>query len=126
VRALFGDRLDRAYRTRDLLDAGAVLAFGSDTPVASPDPIAGLRAAVRRMGVDGAPLGPDQALTVEEALRAYTAGAAFAIGREARSGMLRVGTDADVALLDHDPVDDLDDLAVRATFLAGEATFEAR
>ncbi len=125
VRALFADRLDRAYRTRDLLDAGAVLAFGSDTPVASPDPFRGLRAAVGRMGVDGAPLGPDQALTVEEALRAYGAGAAFAIGREGRSGVLRVGADADVALLDHDPVDDLDDLAVRATFLAGEATFDA-
>ncbi len=125
VRALFADRLDRAYRTRDLLEAGVVLAFGSDTPVASPDPIEGLRAAVRRMGVDGTPLGPDQALTVEEALRAYTAGAAFAIGREARSGVLRVGADADLVLLDHDPVDGLDGLAVRATVLAGEATFEA-
>jgi predicted amidohydrolase YtcJ len=125
VRALFPDRLDRAYRTRDLLDAGVVLAFGSDTPVASPDPFEGLRAAVRRMGVDGAPLGADQALTTEEALRAYTAGAAFAIGRERRSGVLRVGADADVVVLDHDPVDDLDDVQVRATFLAGEATFEA-
>jgi predicted amidohydrolase YtcJ len=125
VRALFADRLDRAYRTRDLLAAGAVLAFGSDTPVASPDPFRGLRAAVRRTGVDGLPLGPDQALTVEEALHAYTAGAAYAIGREGRSGVLRVGADADVVLLDHDPVDDLDDVAVRATFLAGEATFDA-
>ena len=125
VRALFGDRIDRAYRTRDLLDAGTVLAFGSDTPVASPDPLAGLRAAVRREGVDGVPLGPDQALTTQEALHAYTAGAAFAIGREARSGVLRVGADADVVLLDHDPVDHLDDLAVRATFLAGDATFDA-
>lgn len=124
VRALFPDRLGDAYRMRDLLHAGAVLAFGSDTPVASPDPFAGLRAAVRRRGVDGTDLGAAQALTPEEALHAYTVGAATAIGRAGRSGVLRVGADADVTLLDHDPVDDLDDLAVRATFLAGEATFD--
>jgi predicted amidohydrolase YtcJ len=48
VRALFPERADRAYRLRDLLDRGVPLAFGSDTPVASPDVFAGLRAAVRR------------------------------------------------------------------------------
>jgi hypothetical protein len=119
VRALFPQHLDRAYRLRDLLDAGAPLAFGSDTPVASPDVVAGLRAAVARLGVDGEPLGADQALTVAEALHAYTAGAAHAIGREGRSGVLRVGADADVVLLSHDPHDGLDGLEVVATILGG-------
>ena len=125
VRALFPTRSERAYRLRDLLAGGAVLAFGSDTPVASPDVIAGIRAAVTRMGVDGEPLAADQALTVDEALRAYTVGAAYAIGREARSGVLRVGADADVVLLSHDPRAGLDDLAVVATVMGGEVTFDA-
>jgi len=122
VRALFPDRLDRAYRTRDLLDAGVPLAFGSDTPVAPPDVLAGLRAAVGRLGADGLELGPGQALTTVEALAAYTTGAAFAIGRENRSGMLREGYDADVVLLDHDPLAGLDDLAVVATAMDGTFT----
>jgi predicted amidohydrolase YtcJ len=124
IRTLFPDRLDRAYRLRDLVDAGVPLAFGSDAPVAPPDPFAGLRAAVRRHGEDGRPLGADQVLTIDEALHAFTSGAAYAIGREARSGALRVGADADVVILDHDPGEGLDDLSVRATFLAGDATFD--
>jgi predicted amidohydrolase YtcJ len=122
VRALFPDRLDRAYRTRDLVDAGVPLAFGSDTPVAPPDVLAGLRAAVGRLGADGLELGAGQALTVLEALRAYTTGAAYAIGREGRSGMLREGYDADVVLLDHDPLAGLDDLTVVATAMDGAFT----
>ena len=124
VRALLPDRARRAYRLRDLLDRGVPLAFGSDTPVASPDVFAGLRAAVARQGVDGEPLEAGQALTVDEALRAYTAGAAYAIGREGRSGVLRPGADADVVVLDHDPVAGLADLAVLATVLDGAFTFE--
>ncbi|MFU8888182.1 MAG: amidohydrolase [Trueperaceae bacterium] len=122
VRALLPDRLDRAYRTRDLLAAGVPLAFGSDTPVAPPDVLAGLRAAVGRQGADGLELGAGQALSVPEALAAYTTGAAFAIGREGRSGMLREGYDADVVLLDHDPLAGLDDLTVVATAMDGAFT----
>jgi predicted amidohydrolase YtcJ len=92
--------------------------------VASPDVFAGLRAAVRRVGVDGEVLGADQALTVAEALHAYTGGAAYAIGRERRSGALRIGADADVVLLSHDPHDDLDGLEVVATAMDGVFTFD--
>lgn len=122
LRALLPDRLDRAYRTRDLQGAGVPLAFGSDTPVASPDVVQGLRAAVGRRGADGRELGAEQALTAAEALAAYTTGAAFAIGREGRSGMLREGYDADVVLLDHDPLAGLDELAVVATVMDGVFT----
>lgn len=124
IRALFPDRSARAYRLRDLHDAGVALAFGSDTPVASPDVVAGLRAAVTRLGVDGEALGADQALTVGEALYAYTAGAAAAIGRSGRSGVLRPGADADVVLLSHDPHADLAELQVVATILDGTFTFD--
>jgi predicted amidohydrolase YtcJ len=125
IRASLGDRLDRAYRMRDLHDAGAVLAFGSDTTVASPDVFAGLRAAVRRLDAAGVAFEPDQGLDVATALRGWTRGAAAAIGREGGSGLLRVGADADVVVLDHDPVDDLDDLAVLSTVKGGRLTFEA-
>ncbi|MEJ2290207.1 MAG: amidohydrolase [Deinococcales bacterium] len=117
------DRRGRAYPFASLLTAGAVVAFGSDTPVAEPDVLAALRAAVRREGVDGTVLEPAERLTLEQALRATTVGAAYAIGREGRSGRLAPGFDADLVVLSHDPDDGLDDLAVVATFKAGAPTF---
>ena len=123
--SLLGDRQERAFPMRSLAAAGAVLAFGSDAPVAMPDVLAGLRAAVRRSGSDGTPLPLNEALGVEAALRAFTHGAAIAIGRGHRSGLLRVGCDADLVLLDHDPVDALDDLQVLATLSAGRFTYRA-
>lgn len=125
IRALFAEHIGRAYRMRELLDAGVPLAFGSDTPVASPDVLVGLRAAVTRMAHDGELLGIDQAIGVREALRAYTAGAAYAIGREGHSGELKAGFDADLVLLNHDPVVSLDDVAVVATIKGGRVTFDS-
>ncbi len=116
---LLGDRQGGAYRTRSLLESGATLAFGSDTPVADPDAILGLRAACTREAVDGTVLNPDEALNVGEALAAYTRGAAYAIGREARSGQLRAGFDADLVVVSHDPHTSLDGLEVAGTMLAG-------
>ncbi len=123
VRTLLADREERAYPMRSLLDAGVNLAFGSDTPVAQPDVIAGLRAACRRKGPSGPALTPHQAIGVEEALAAYTVGAARAIGREGRSGRLAPGCDADLVALTGDPRGSLDEVAVRATFKAGRQTF---
>ena len=120
---LLTDRQNGAYRTKALLDAGTVLAFGSDTPVAHPDVIAGLRAACLREAVDGSRLNPDEALSVDEALAAYTKGAAYAISREHRSGQLRAGFDADFVLLSHDPHTSLDELSITGTMLAGTWTY---
>ncbi|CAN5754350.1 amidohydrolase [soil metagenome] len=125
IRGALGDRLDRAYRIADLQRTGAVLAFGSDTTVASPDVIEGLRAAVRRLDRTGEAFGPDQALDVATALAGWTTGAAYAIGREGRSGRLRVGFDADLVVIDHDPVDDLDSLEVLVCVQRGRVTYEA-
>lgn len=124
IRALFGAQASRAYRMRELLDRGLTLAFGSDTPVASPDVIDGLRAAVKRVGRDGVPFEVEQSVGIREALYAYTVGAATAIGREATSGALKPGYDADLVLLSHDPVAGLEDLQVVATVSAGEPTFD--
>ncbi|QRN80365.1 MAG: amidohydrolase family protein, partial [Nocardiopsis sp. BM-2018] len=125
VHAGLADRLERAFPIRSLADAGALLAFGSDTPVAAPDVFAGLRAAVRRVGGDGTPLPAPEAIDAESALRAFTHDAARAIGRGHRSGRIRAGFDADLVLVDHDPVDDLDDLQVLATWSGGRCTYGA-
>lgn len=119
---LLAEREDGAYRTRSLLDSGAVLAFGSDTPVADPDVIAGLRAACTREAVGGGHLNPAEAVSLDEALAAYTRGAAYAIGREGRSGRLKAGYDADLVVLSHDPHASLDGLSVAGTMMAGAWT----
>jgi len=123
IRALLPDRLERAYPLRSLARAGARLAFGSDTPVASPDVPTGLRAACRRLGLDGERLNPAEAVSPDEALLAYTAGAAHAIGWEGRSGRLAEGYDADLVVLSHDPLVSLDGLEVVATVKGGAFTF---
>jgi predicted amidohydrolase YtcJ len=124
VTSLF-DRRARAFPMRSLAAAGAILAFGSDTPVAPPDVPEGLRAAVRRRGSDGTELPSGEALGVEEALRGFTHGAARAIGRGLRSGLVRRGFDADLVVVAHDPVDSLDELRVVATVSAGRFTHRA-
>lgn len=123
IAALLPGREAHAYPIRSLLAGGAVVAFGSDTPVASPDVFLGLRAACRRRGSSGRVLGGAEALSPDQALAAYTTGAAAAIGRSNRSGMLRPGFDADFVLLSHDPLVSLNALAVHATFKAGRPTY---
>lgn len=113
------ERQSGAYRTRALLDSGATLVFGSDTPVADPDVILGLRAACTREAVDGTVLNAAEALSVDEALAAYTRAAAYAIGREHCSGQVCVGYDADLVVLSHDPHETLAGLSVVGTMLAG-------
>ncbi len=102
----WGARSANAYAWRTLLNAGAVLAFGADAPIELFDPFKGLYAAVTRRAADGSP-GPDgwraeQCLTLEEALSAYTEGAATAAGLEARLGRLAPGYLADLLVLDRD------------------------
>jgi predicted amidohydrolase YtcJ len=95
------------YPFGDLWRAGARLAGGSDWPVSTPDPIQGVHTAVNRSlpGPAGAAgrLGPAQALTLAQALTAYTLGSAFANHREDESGALEVGLAGDLAVLDRDP-----------------------
>lgn len=125
IPALLGERSKEAFVTRDLRAAGVSLAFGSDVPVAPPDVLAGLRAATTRKAQDGSVFHAEQALDVMEALAGYTSGAAWAIGREASSGRLKAGFDADLVVLSADPRVDLDGLTVLQTVKAGRVTFEA-
>jgi predicted amidohydrolase YtcJ len=101
------ERIRGAYAWRTILDSGAVLAFGSDFPVEEPDPLPGLYSARTRQDAEGNPPGgwtPSERITGEEALRAFTVGAAYASFAENARGMLREGMDADFVVLSVDPV----------------------
>ena len=99
------DRAGRAWAWRSILDRGGRLALGSDWPVVPFDPFIALHGAVTRQTPAGEPPGgwlPAERLTVAEALAAYTLGPAFAAHAEARRGMIAVGHDADLVVLDRD------------------------
>jgi predicted amidohydrolase YtcJ len=102
----WGRRCELAYAWRSVLDSGAHLAFGSDCPIETLDPLAGIHAAVTRRRADGSP-GPEgwfpaERLTVAEAVHAYTLGAAHASGEARLKGSLSPGKLADVVVLSHD------------------------
>jgi predicted amidohydrolase YtcJ len=100
-----GPRGRFAYPFRDMLEAGVTLAFGSDCPVADPNPMFGIHAAVTRQRRDGTPPDgwyPRQRLTVAEAVWGYTMGPALAAGREAELGSIMPGKMADLIVLDRD------------------------
>ena len=102
---LGAERSKGAYAFRSLLDSGAVLAFGSDWTVAPLDPPAGIKAAVTRQTLDGKHPGgwhPEQKITVEEAVRAYTTGSAYAEFAEQVKGTITAGKLADLVVLDRD------------------------
>ncbi|HPL29973.1 MAG TPA: amidohydrolase family protein, partial [Anaerolineae bacterium] len=103
--AYWGARSAGAYAWRSLLDAGTVLAFGSDCPVETLDPLAGIHAAATRQRPDGTPPGgwrAEQGLGVDDAVRAYTWGAAYAAGEEAEKGSLALGKVGDLVVLSDD------------------------
>lgn len=98
-------RIKAAYAFRSLLDSGATLVFGSDWFVAPLSPILGIHAAVTRQTIDGKnPNGwvPEQKVTVEEAVRAYTSSCAYAEFGERDKGTLEAGKLADVVVLSQD------------------------
>lgn len=105
-RLLGGERTLWSYAWQPLQATGAVLAFGSDAPVETFDPWAGIHAAVTRQRADGAPPGgwhPRLALSLEDALRAYTIGPAILSNESEIKGTLSPGKLADLIVVDADP-----------------------
>lgn len=128
----WGARCSSAYAWRSLLDNGAVLAFGSDAPVETPDVLRGIFAAVTRQREDGMPPGgwyPEQCLTVPEAVYAYTVGAAYASGEERIKGSLSMGKLADMVVLSQDifdvPPPEILHTRVEMTILGGEVVYHS-
>jgi hypothetical protein len=97
-------RILGAYAWRTVLDAGVPLAFGSDFPVEDVNPLLGLYAAVTRQDASGKPAGgwyPAQKMSLDEALAAFTRGAAYAELAEASRGTIAVGHAADLTMFAH-------------------------
>jgi predicted amidohydrolase YtcJ/beta-lactamase class A len=123
-------RLKTTYPFRSLLDAKATLVFGSDWTVAPLSPILGIHAAVTRATIDGRnPRGwiPEQKITVEEALRAYTSACAYAEFAERDKGTLAPGKLADITVLSQDifrvPVEEIQKTNVVYTIVGGRVVF---
>jgi len=127
------ERAKTTYAFRSLLDAGAVLAFGSDWTVAPLDPLLGIYAAVTRRTLDGKNSKgwvPEQKISVEETVKAYTAGSAYAESQEGIKGTITPGKLADLVILSRDifKIDptDIEKVKVVMTVLDGRVVYESR
>jgi len=127
------ERSKTTYAFRSLRDAGATLAFGSDWFVAPPTPLEGLYAAVTRRTLDDRnPAGwiPEQKISLEDALRAYTRGAAYATFTEKEKGVIAPGTLADFAIIDRDLTkvapEAIRDAHIALTAVGGRVVYERK
>ncbi|MGE0444087.1 MAG: amidohydrolase [Vicinamibacterales bacterium] len=118
---------DGAYVWRTLIQSGAIVSNGTDTPVEPINPIANFHAAVTRESANGSPFFPDQRMTREEALRAATWNAAFAAKEDDIKGSLTRGKLADVTVLSKDiltvPEDEILSTAVTYTIVGGKVVY---
>ncbi len=127
----WGERCKHAYAWRDLLEAGTILAFGSDAPIEDPDPLKGIHAAVTRAR-PGEKLSwyPEQCLSIGEAIDCYTKGASIAAGCYDRRGSIAVGKQADLTVLSSDILgnpdsDVISQTKVRMTIIGGRVAYAA-
>lgn len=127
------DRAQGAYAWRWFLDGGVPVAFGSDFPVEVVNPFYGIYAALTRQDAKGQPVSgwhPDQKMSLEETLRAFTAGSAHAAFDENRLGVLRAGMRADVTVVDRDlfQIKPLELLGAKVlmTIVDGEVVYEVK
>ena len=132
IQRVGAERLKGTYAFKSLLDSGARVCFGSDWPVAPFAPLTGIAAAVLRQTIDGANPGgwmPEQRVTVEQSLIAYTANNAYAGFQEDRLGRLAPGYLADLVVLDQDllsmDTQHITDTRVLRTIVAGKERYIA-
>jgi predicted amidohydrolase YtcJ len=123
ARAVGQDRVRFTYRVKGLLDAGMAVAASTDAPVVNADPILNLHDLVNRRTVSGAEFGPEERISVAEAVRAYTVGSAYAVHEEKYKGTLSHGMLADFVTLSADlyqvAPENIRDVKVTGTVLAG-------
>jgi predicted amidohydrolase YtcJ len=123
-------RWDWMLPNRSLIDQGTVVAGNSDYPVSAAVPLLRIHDMVNRASAEGKVYGPKQRCTVDQALRAFTLGSAYAEFAEEKKGSIEAGKLADFVVLDRDPrkVDPkaIKDIAVLRTVVGGETVFEKR
>lgn len=123
------DRLPWLYRIRSLTNAGLTVAGSSDSPIVDDNPLIGIHSAVNRCAETGQPVLPEEGISPLEALRMYTANAAYASFDEHRKGTVTEGKLADLVLLSDDPVrvtpEAIADINVVMTILGGEVAWES-
>jgi len=124
------ERIKGAYAWRRLIDAGVKLAGGSDAPVETESPVAGLYAAVTREDPEGHPPGgwrPQERLTRPEALALYTSDAAFAAFEESWRGRIAPGMAGDLTVLSGDPMTaaepEIQEIPVYMTVVGGRVSY---
>jgi predicted amidohydrolase YtcJ len=128
------DRLKGAYAWATMEREHVPLAFGSDFPVESPNPFPGFAAAISRQDAQGQPAGgwqPQEKISIDQALAAFTTGGAYATQSEDRLGSLAPGHYADFVLVDRNPMDTPDPQAVRQTqvletWIAGKRVWQRK
>jgi predicted amidohydrolase YtcJ len=113
-----------------MLDAGLTVALSSDAPVVPDDsPLLGMKAALDRLDPFGEPIAPEQAITADEALYAYTMGGAIASGDATNRGSLTPGKWADLTVLRGDPLqtpaEHMLDIQVEQAYVGGKLAYEA-
>jgi hypothetical protein len=120
-------QLEHLYAINAMLKAGIRVAAGSDAPVASPDPLKGIYAAVTRRAATGQVVTPDEAISPLDALKLYTLNAAYSCFRETQTGSIAKGKYADLVVLNGDPLtvnpEELNHLKVEMTVLDGEVVY---
>lgn len=126
------ERAQRGFAWHSVASAGGVLAFGSDWPIVTLNPWPGIQNAVTRQTVDGNPSGgwlPNERISLHDAIKGYTLGAAFAGHREKTEGSLEAGKEADLMVLAHDlfriAPHEISKIEVLLTMVGGKAVYES-
>ena len=128
VETLDGERLEHVNPVGRPMKKGVFIAFGSDNlPI---DPRVGLYAAVTRKGMSGRVYGPDEAVSIQEALRMYTVNSAYLSWDEHKKGSIEAGKLADLIVLDRDPLtvppEQLLTMRVLTTIVNGKVVYQAK
>jgi predicted amidohydrolase YtcJ len=132
VLAVGEERAKYQWPFKSVYKTGAGMAFGTDFPVVTFDPIPSLHAAVTRTNADGKQMGtnPDEKLSLAETIKVYTAGSAYSVGKEKDLGALEAGKFADIVVFDRNlfgiEAREILDAKVEMTLLNGKVVYGAR
>ncbi|WP_084396643.1 amidohydrolase [Henriciella aquimarina] len=129
-KAIGPERSQYIYPAGSVLEGGGILAYGADWPVATADPLLGLQVATTRVNYeqpDSAPLLPDEAVSLEEAVKAHTLNVAYTNWNEDVTGSIKAGKSADLIVLDKNifemPLMEISQASVILTLFEGEAVY---